>query len=146
MGKWIQRVPPLQWVYEKIAEPRVVRLLYFGMFICMLVAGVVLLSMPPERYQDVVGLTLVYVLGTFLTAGGLLSAVAVLPGVWWLERVGIILLATGMAIYIVIVLTLAGSIIGVTVPLAFILAFGVRWIDIRKYQLAPLTVTVPREE
>lgn len=147
MYKWIEKIPPVHWVYQRIAEPKVVRLLYFGMFICMVVAGIVLLSMPPEQYQDVVGLTLVYVLGTFLLSGGLFSAVAVLPGIWWLERVGIILLSTAMAIYVVIVLTLHGSVIGVAVPIAFILAFAVRWIDIRQYQLAPIAATSsPRKE
>lgn len=146
MYKLLQKVPPIHWLYMRIAEPRVVRILYFGIYLCMGVAGTVLVSVPPEQYEDVIGLVLVYILGSFILLGGLFSAVAVLPGVWWLERVGIILLATAMLIYVVIVLSLKGSIIGVAVPIAFMLTFAIRWIDIRKYQLAPTKITSVRKE
>lgn len=146
MYNWIKKIPPIHWIYMKIAEPRVVRLLHFGAYLSMLTAGTVLLLGPPHQYKDVIGLTLVIVLGIFLVVGGLLGAVSVLPGVWWLERVGIILIATGMAMYVVIVLTLRGSVIGVAVPFAFVCLFTVRWITIRHFQLAPTLITAPREE
>lgn len=146
MYKWLETIPPVHWLYMKIAEPRVVRLLHFGIYLCMLISGIILVGRPPENYQDIIGLLLVYVLGGFLVLGGLLSAMAVLPGIWWLERVGIILLTTTMAIYVVIVVTLHGSAIGVAVPVAFIFAFILRWIDIRRYQLAPTPISAPRKE
>lgn len=143
MYNWFKKVPLIHWLYMRIAEPRVVRLIHFGIYLCMFASGFVLLLDPSHQYKDVIGLSLVYVLGSFLLIGGLMGATSVLPGVWWLERVGIILLATSMAVYIVIVLTLHGSVIGVAVPLAFILTFTLRWIEIRRFQLAPTPITVP---
>lgn len=149
MYKWIQRVPPVHWLYMKIAEPRVVRLLYFGIYLMMILPGVLLILSPPHTIKDVVGYTYMYALAGFLIVGGLFGAVSVLPGVWWLERVGIILIGTALAIYVVIVITLhssVSSIIGIAVSIAFILSFTVRYITIRHHQLAPAVVTLSREE
>lgn len=146
MENWIKKVPPIHWLYMRIAEPRVIRILYFMIYICMITAGVFLIQGPPHSYKDVVGLTLVYVLASFLSLGGLLAAIAVLPGIWWLERVGVILLGTAAGIYAVIVISLKGSPIPLAISIAILLVFFIRWIDIRKYQLAPTKVVLPREE
>lgn len=146
MYKWIERIPPVHWLYMRIAEPRVVRLLYFGIYLMMLLPGLLLILSPPHNIKDVVGLTSLYVLATFLLIGGLFGAVSVLPGVWWLERVGIILICTAIAMYVVTVIALHASPIGIAVSIAFILAFMVRFITIRHHQLAPKVVTLTREE
>lgn len=149
MYKWIQRIPPIHWLYLKIAEPRVIRLLYFGIYVMMAMPGILLIISPPATIKDVIGYTYMYVLAGFLIIGGLFGASSVLPGIWWLERVGIILLDTALAVYLVIVITLHSSVssmIGIFVAIAFMLAFAVRFITIRHHPLAPAVVTLPREE
>ncbi|MEX1078872.1 MAG: hypothetical protein WED09_07175 [Homoserinimonas sp.] len=131
---------PWRWLNQGfllIAEPRVVRLVQFGIYVCLLTAGWFVLTTPPRSFEGVLGQSLVTILGCFILVGGTLGAVAVLPGVWWLERVGILALATGLAMYSIIVVTLGASPIGVLMGVAFILTFVQRWMEIRKFQLAP---------
>jgi hypothetical protein len=125
------------FVFLKIAEPRVVRLVQFGIYVCMLDAGHYVLTTPPHSFQGVLGQTLVNVFGSFVAGGALLGAIAVLPGIWWLERVGIIALATGLAMYSVIAISLGISPVGFAIGIAFILTFVQRWMEIRRFQLAP---------
>ena len=128
------------WLYNlflKIAEPRVVRLLHFGIYICMLVGGSAALFRTPQNFTNLIGWALSFMLGLFIFFGAMLSAIAVLPGIWWLERVGLIALTTGMAMYIVTIIALGASPLGFVVPIAFALTFALRWIEIRRYQLAP---------
>lgn len=120
-----------------IAEPRVLRLLQFGVYICMTIAGGWLIANPPVSFQSVIGAGLVALFGGFLGLGGLLGAIAVLPGVWWLERAGIIALITGLLIYVTIVVALGSSVTGIVVCIAFALQFTIRWTEIRRYDLAP---------
>ena len=113
------------------------RLLHFGIYICMFLAGIGILSYPSYSYERVLGWGLVITLGIFLAAGALLSGIAVLPGIWWLERVGLICMITGMAIYVVVILDLGARSLGLVVPIAFTITFVLRWMEIRRYQLAP---------
>jgi hypothetical protein len=121
----------------KIAEPRVFRLLQFGVYICLGIAGVGVLLDPPALIQDVLGSTLPYVFGSFVTMGAILGAIAVLPGIWWLERVSLLALGTGLLMYIVIVVTLGSSIVSIILYIAFLLTFIQRWTEIRSAALAP---------
>lgn len=129
--------PVLYNLFMKIAEPRVVRILHFGIYICMVFAGWRVIVNPSLSYNHVVNSLTVDILGAFLMVGALIGAVAVLPGVWWLERAGIISLVTGMAMYSVVIIALGGAAIVVIISIAFILAHSVRWLDIRGLQLAP---------
>lgn len=130
-------VHSINYLFMKIAEPRVTRLLQFGIYICMMIAGYGVIVHPPTTFESLVGTNLVFIFGMFIALGSLMGAVAVLPGIWWLERVGIISLVTAMAMYSVFVISLGASLIGIAVPVAFALSFVQRWQEIRKYQLAP---------
>lgn len=137
MNKW-QRIFP--WGYHlfmKIAEPRTVRLLHFGIYIALATAGAMILLNPPRSFENILGVALLYMFGVFVFGGAAVAAVAVLPGIWWLERVGLIALGTGMGIYIIIIVCLGTSPIGLSISIAFILTFILRWREIRRYQLAP---------
>lgn len=127
----------LTTAFMLIAEPRVVRVVQFGIYLCLLTAGAFVLATPPRSFEGVLGQTLVTVFGLFILIGGALGATAVLPGIWWLERAGILALATGLAMYSVVAITLGVSPIGFLIGLAFILTFVQRWMEIRKFQLAP---------
>jgi len=124
-------------LFMRIAEPRTIRLMQFGVYVCLIFSGVGMLQDPPSSFKDVVGAALVYVFSGFITLGSVLGAIAVLPGIWWLERVGILALATGLSMYLVLVMSLGASPIGIAVALAFILTFLQRWTEIKGAQLAP---------
>lgn len=132
-----RRAPLVHAIFMKIAEPRSIRIMQFGVYICMIFAGMGVLTEPPESFLLVIHLAMVYVLGSFLTLGSILGAIAVLPGVWWLERAGLISMATGLGMYVIVVLSLGATGIGVSVCIAFVLTFGQRWMEIQGAQLAP---------
>lgn len=137
MDKLQRTFPLLYKLYLKIAEPRVVRLLHFGIYICLLVAGIGVIFHPPRSFEGSLGILLVLMFGGMLFLGALIAAVSVLPGVWWLERVGLILLATGLLIYTVTMISLNASPVTLSIPIGFILTLVLRWLEIRRYQLAP---------
>ena len=124
-------------LFMRIAEPRVLRILQFFIYVGMTIAGVTFLSQPPTLFENIAGPILVHVFGAFIASGSILGAFAVLPGIWWLERVAILLLGTGLAMYIVFVVTLGSSIIGIVMSIAFLLTFVQRWTEIKGAQLAP---------
>ena len=124
-------------IYLKIAEPRAIRVAQFGVYICMLAAGIAILINTPQRFEGAIGVVMVYVLGCFITFGALAGAVSVLPGIWWLERVGIIALVTGLSIYAVILAALGAAPLTVIVGVAFMFTFIQRWLEIRRFQVAP---------
>ena len=124
-------------LFLRIAEPRHLRIMQFGIYVCMIFAGVGVLNDPPSSFESVVGLPLTMMFGGFIAIGSTFAAVAVLPGIWWLERVGIIALSVGLAMYLVMVVALQSSPVGISVSLAFILTFVQRYTEIKGSQLAP---------
>ncbi|WNN94537.1 membrane protein [Arthrobacter phage Lewando] len=139
----LQRFFPLGYkLFLKIAEPRVVRLAFFTVYICMTVGGATVFIRPPRSFQniEIYWLTLNLVLAAFLILGGILSSIAVLPGIWWLERTGLAAMITAMLLFSIFASGAYGSI---TLAIAILLAL--RWREIRRYQLAPLK-SEPRKE
>lgn len=124
-------------LFMKIAEPRVVRLVHFGIYIAFMVAGISIINYPPSSFQDAIGDTLMDILGAFIFLGATFGALAVLPGIWWLERTGILALGTGMAMSIVVTISVHAPAFVIALPIAFIMTYILRWIEIRRYQLAP---------
>lgn len=124
-------------IFMKIAEPRVQRVLQFGVYLFLGIAGVGVVSDPPSAYQHVIGLTLVYIFGAFLVLGSLFGLIAVLPGIYWLERSAIIFLTTAVLIYLVIAISLGISLVVLGIFLAFICTFIKRWYNIKGTLLAP---------
>lgn len=137
MSAFQKNFPQAHSVFMKIAEPRVTRILHFGIYLCMMLAGVGVLLSPPSSFKGVLGFSLTVVIGGFLLLGGVLGAISVLPGIWVLERAGLFALMTGMAMYIVVLTALRPSPISYGITIAFILVFLIRWFDIRGPQLAP---------
>jgi hypothetical protein len=121
----------------KVAEPRIIRIMHFIIYVCMMVAGFGTIFGPPQSWLNVLGHVLIYVFGGFVFVGALLSAISVLPGIWWLERVGIIMLTTSMTMYTVVILALGRAPVSIAVALALTLSFAQRWIEIKGAQLAP---------
>lgn len=124
-------------IFLKIAEPRAIRIMQFTVYIFMVWAGLGIFHDPPSKFVEIIGYGWVSCFASFITVGAVLGAIAVLPGVWWLERTGIIALSTGLGIYVIIVFTLGSSPIGLAVSLAFIMTFVQRFTEIKGAQLAP---------
>lgn len=130
-------LPVLHFLFMKVAEPRVIRIMHFGVYVCMMVSGVGVMLSPPAGLKSVLGHVLIYVFGGFVFTGALMSAIAVLPGIWWLERVGIIMLTTSMSMYVVVIFALGASVVAITVAIALTFSFAQRWVEIKGAQLAP---------
>jgi hypothetical protein len=127
----------LLWLFMKVEEPRVLRVAQFSLYLTLTFLGGVFLSDPPRSYEGVLGVVLAWVFGVSITAGGLFGALAVLPGWWWLERLGIISLWTGLGMYIVVAASLQASSVGLGVAVALAIAMLIRWLTVREYQVAP---------
>ena len=127
----------LRKLYMMIAEPRVYRIIQFGIYVVFIVAGIGINIWPPKSFEWVVGSWYLSVVGYILIFGGLFASVAVLPGIWWLERVGLILLTTGVLVYLFVAFVLGSSALSLCLSIAFILRFIQRWMEIRKWQLEP---------
>lgn len=133
----VVRKDPLTRLFYLIAEPRVVRIFQLLIYLGYVWAGSLIWLAPSESLRTILGMVLLTVFGAFMVLGGLLGAFAVLPGIWWLERAGIVGIVTALLIYLVVILTLGVSGVGVVVALILTLCMVKRWIEIRKYQVAP---------
>lgn len=120
-----------------IAEPRAVRVMQFAIYALLEIAGISIITSAPDSFTRVLPVFHICVLGGFISFGAFLGLIAVLPGIWWLERAGLVALATGMMIYITIIIALGTSPMGLVVSLVFTLTFAQRWTEIRRYQVAP---------
>lgn len=125
--------------YMKIAEPRVVRLIQFIIYVGLFIVGLMILDKVPQSLADAAGAqAFVVAFALMLIVGALSSGVAVLPGIWWLERAGLVLLGFGLLVYMVMVVKLNSSPMGVVICMILILSFVQRWLEIKGAQLAPL--------
>jgi hypothetical protein len=120
-----------------IAEPRVRRLLYFGIYTGLIFLGSSVFFRPPNVIKDQFGLSLVYFFGGLIVVGAVMAAFAVLPGIWWLERSGLYAMAGGVAMYAGMLVWLGASILVTVLPTIFVLVFALRWLDIKEFLLAP---------
>lgn len=81
-------------------------MLAFVSYAVLLFAGVVALVDPPGSIAGELGLLAMKCLAGLLVVGGLLGVFSALPGIQWVEQLGLMFLLLGAGIYSVIVLTL----------------------------------------
>lgn len=125
-------------VYMMIAEPRVRRLIYFGIYACLAVAGTGVFFNPPKALAGFLGGYIwIWIFGSFIVLGSVLALVAVLPGIWWLERPSLISIITGISLYTLVVLFYGASFLVTLLPLIVILICTLRLLDIKEFLLAP---------
>jgi hypothetical protein len=124
-----------------IAEPRWVRAIQSVIYVLMGMGGALMLVAPPESFVQALGVPLVGMFSLFVIVGAMFGFVAVLPGVWWLERAGILSLGTGLIIYGAIVIYLGSSSLASVVTVSLALTLAQRWTLIRGADLAPKKIT-----
>jgi len=100
-----------------------------------------MLSAPPESFVQALGSPLAIMFSLFVIAGSTFGFIAVLPGIWWLERAGILSLGTGLVIYGAIVIYLGSSTLTSVVTISLALTLAQRWTLIRGADLAPKKIT-----
>lgn len=121
------------WVKEPRAVTYTTCVVYF---VLAVFTGLGALLIPPASVSVRIGPHATAVWAGLVLLGGVLAIAGALPGWWWLERTGIIGLASGLFIYAVVVLTLHHEGAGNRLPqtgviFAMIIVLLVRWLRVR---------------
>ena len=89
----------LRRAWLKIREPRVVAVVHAITYLVLMTGGIAALIQPPTSISGEIGAVSMTLLAGMLTGGGLIGAVTVLPGWWWVERYGVALIIAACLIY-----------------------------------------------
>ena len=123
-------------------EPRIITAATGVMWAILIGIGTAALLAPPATISHQMGPTLTTVWAILLMVGGALGLVGCLPGWFWIERVGLILTATGAAMYLAVVLMLHYAEPGSRLVQAGFVSLAlvslvVRWLRVRGPQIDP---------
>lgn len=132
----------LERLWARIQEPKVITIYQFVIYTVVALTGLAAWFFPPTSIEGAIGPLLTQMFAAFLVTGGTLGAVAVLPGIWWLERAAVLACATGALIYGGVVLSLhvtqSGSrLVQLGVIIWALLSITQRWHRIRRYAYDP---------
>lgn len=138
--------PWLLRLWLRVREPRVVSLLYFLIYAALAFGGVAALVDPPSTIQGQIGIVSMYMLAGLLTFGSIVGLVAVLPGIWWLERTAVLAIGSAAGIYGFIILGLqfaesGNRLLQLSFVVTVLLMQAVRWHRIHE---RPYDPTIPR--
>lgn len=89
----------LNTLWSRVSEPRIVSMLRWVMYMALLLGGITAIVDPPRSLTGEIGTYAMVSLATLLAFGGLIGAVAVLPGAWWLERIALLAIILALLIY-----------------------------------------------
>lgn len=106
-------------LWHRVHRPRVIAVAYFAAYLILAGVGIYALIRPPTSIEGTIGAFSMVVLATLCAFGGIVGAVAVLPGRYWLERLAVIAIAVATVIYAAIILSLQ-----ITAPGNRLLQFG----------------------
>jgi len=124
--------------FLRIEEPRIVRIFHFAIYVTLFIGGLFYINEPQGAVYEALGDGIISMsLGLSVVLGGLLGAIAVLPGIWWVERLGIISSASGLLMFLFAFMSVSASQIGAAIIIALVLTLFLRWLEVRKYQRAP---------
>ncbi len=99
----------MRWLteaWQKISEPRHLKLFYAGVYVLAIWVGMVTLITPPSSIEGALGSAITAFWAGLILIGGIGGTVTVLPGWWWAERLSVCLILAGIAIYEGVVLHL----------------------------------------
>ena len=134
----------LRDLYLLISEPRSIRVSYAVIYLCLAGSGLSVALDTPDTFTASVEGIIGLVSGLFTALGGLFGAVFVVTRFWAWERVGTVLVLTGLLAYLLAALytqfLLDES--GNRIPTAFLLtaviaSLVLRWVMIRKTDNPP---------
>ena len=123
--------------FMRIEEPRVVRVFWFLIYLTLFATSATFLADLPRSVLEVMGATITVSMGLAVAVGAAVGTFGVLPGVWRLERIAIISIASGAGMYITALFALGASSMPIGLVFALILSLALRWSEVRKYQHAP---------
>lgn len=90
--------------WERITEPRRLKVIYLVIYAVTAWVGVVTLLRPPQTIAGEIGPIVTLVWASLFVLGGLAGFVSVLPGWWWVERLlALTPIGIGLAIYALVV-------------------------------------------
>lgn len=132
----------VQRAWESITEPRHLKATYFLFYVVALATGFATLVRPPQSIEGALGGPLTAVWAGFVIMGAFGGLLTVFPGWWFAERLSIVMIWLGAAIYFIVVLSLQLSQSGSRLTQMGWIALGaglffVRWLLIRKYTFEP---------
>lgn len=132
----------IRQLWERITEPRHMKAAYAVLYVVTIFTGVATLLLPPTSIAGELGQPLTVMWSVFFLLGGFGGLLTVFPGWWFAERLSIVLVWLGLAIYGLVVLALHFQSSGsrLTQLGMILLAAGlgyVRWLMIRKYSFEP---------
>lgn len=138
----------LRRLWLRVNEPRVVSVLRFLMYVVLFVGGVSAVTNPPTTMESALGQGAVVGLGMLLSFGCLLGAVSALPGMWFIERLGLVAISSALAIYGGVVFqlhlfSLGNRMLHLTIIIALILSQAIRWVRIKDRPYDPALRTIP---
>lgn len=129
--------------WHSITEPRRLKVTFALIYAGVLAMGIVALIYPPSVIDGELGDILSGCWAAFFIVGSAAGLGAVLPGWWWVERLGIYAILAGCLIYLGVVVSIDLhsprtdiTEIGLSLLAAF-LFFPLRWSTIRKYSYEP---------
>jgi hypothetical protein len=128
--------------WESITEPRHLKATYFVLYGVALVTGFATLTRPPQSIEGALGAPTTALWAAFVIMGAFGGMLTVFPGWWFAERLSIVMIWLGAAIYFLVVLSLQIAQSGSRfTQMGWILMgaglFFVRWIIIRRYSFEP---------
>lgn len=140
---------PILWaqrMWESITEPRHLKFAYLVIYMVTIAVGLVTLVKPPQSIEGPLGTATTMLWAGLFILGGLVGAVTVLPGWWWVERLlGIAPIFIGLAIYLSVVIVLhvqglesgASRLTQIGIILLAAAPFTLRGLLIREYSYEP---------
>lgn len=126
--------------WARLHEPRIISATYGGAYVAMIFLGGVSIFSPPRTIENAAGNTLMSLIAMLITAGGILGAITVAVGRYWVERYAVSMAAIGIFGYWLMVAYLAVAATGnrfmqllaLTLALAFVL-MRLHWVLRRDY-------------
>ncbi|MGO4143810.1 hypothetical protein AB4Y77_01885 [Paenarthrobacter sp. YAF11_1] len=85
-------------LWLKVQEPRALSVIYFFAYLAIGLLGLFVATDPPRTVSGL-GSALMIWWGALLLFGGALGSIAVLPGIWWLERAATGFCMTAIGLY-----------------------------------------------
>lgn len=125
------------WLLDWIAPPAVITGIHAVVYLLQVWLGVYVLTSVPTLSIEVVGSALTNYWGWMCTIGGLLGFLGCVPGVWWLEKIGLSLVWSAGVIQLLILASSNRSTGHATALVCFMALLVVRWMRIRSAALDP---------